>query len=101
VTDPEAFAVRVHGDAMTPIYRPGDIVIFAPAQAVRDGNDCFVRFADGATTFLRIFFESSETGQSQLRLQPRNERHRPRIVPSESVAGMYKAVYRYQRIEED
>lgn len=101
VTDRQAFAARVHGDSMTPKYREGDMVIFSPALSARDGDDCFIRFADGQTTFKRVFFENGENNHPQLRLQPRNERHRPQTVPSEQVAGMYKAVYRYQRVEEE
>ncbi|MDB5172630.1 MAG: lexA 1 [Phycisphaerales bacterium] len=101
VSDRDAFGARVHGDSMTPKYRQGDIVIFSPALSPREGDDCFVRFADGQTTFKRVFFESDETGRPLLRLQPRNERYRPQTIPSEEVAGLYKAIYRYQRVDED
>ncbi len=98
--DPDAFAARVHGDSMSPKYREGDIVIFSPAANPRDGDDCFVRFEDGHTTFKRAFFEESETGAGVIRLQPRNERYRPQVVPAEQVSGLYRAVYRYQRVDE-
>jgi len=101
VNDRDAFAARVHGDSMAPKYREGDIVIFSPALPPRDGDDCFVRFADGQTTFKRVFFESGDKGASVLRLQPRNERYRPQVVPSQNVTGLYRAVYRYQRVDED
>jgi phage repressor protein C with HTH and peptisase S24 domain len=101
VNDKDAFAARVHGDSMTPKYRSGDIVIFSPAAMTRNGDDCFVRFEDGQTTFKRVFFESDEQGQAVLRLQPRNERYRPQIVPSERVTGLWRAVWRYQRIDEE
>jgi repressor LexA len=101
VHDTDAFAARVHGDSMTPKYRPGDIVVFSPAAVPRDGDDCFVRFADGQTTFKRVFFETGETGTSVMRLQPRNEKYRPRVVSAEDVSGLYRAVYRYQRVDED
>ena len=98
VNDRDAFAARVHGDSMVPKYHQDDIVIFSPAASPRDGDDCFVRFADGNTTFKRVFFES-DGGKSVLRLQPRNERYRPQAVPSENVAGLYRAIYRYQRVD--
>ena len=101
VHDREAFAARVHGDSMTPKYRQGDVVIFSPALPPRDGDDCFVRFADGQTTFKRVFFEAGDKGASVLRLQPRNERYRPQVVPSQNVTGLYRAVYRYQRVDEE
>ena len=64
-----------------------------------DGDDCFVRFGDRQTTFKRVFFETAD-GTPALRLQPRNERYRPQVVPSGQINGMYRAVYRYQRVDE-
>jgi SOS-response transcriptional repressor LexA len=85
---------------MTPKFREGDIVIFSPAANPKSGDDCFVRFDDGHTTFKRVFFESNGTGASVLRLQPRNEKYPPRVIASESVRGLYKAVYKYERLDE-
>jgi phage repressor protein C with HTH and peptisase S24 domain len=99
VRDPDAFAARVHGDSMTPRYTEGDIVIFSPAGNPRDGDDCFVRFEDGTCTFKRVFFEGDDTGRPVLRLQPRNEKYRPQVIPSEKVTGLYRAMYRYEKID--
>ncbi|MEA2711324.1 MAG: hypothetical protein QOF78_3925 [Phycisphaerales bacterium] len=101
VNDKDAFAARVHGDSMSPKYREGDIVIFSPTAAQKNGDDCFVRFEDGHTTFKRVFFESDENGKSVLRLQPRNEKYRAQTVAAEKVTGLYKAVFKYQRVDED
>jgi repressor LexA len=101
LNDNEAFAARVHGDSMTPKYREGDIVIFSPAAPMRSGDDCFVRFEDGTTTFKRAFFETDEKGQAVIRLQPRNEKYRAKTVPAPEVTGLYKAVFKYQRCDED
>jgi phage repressor protein C with HTH and peptisase S24 domain len=101
VRDKDAFAARVTGDSMRPKYREGDIVIFSPSLSARSGDDCFVRFEDGQTTFKRIFYESGDNGEAVLRLQPRNEKYRPQVVPSEKVAGLYRAVYRYERVDQD
>src|SRR5688572_4314142 len=101
VEDRDAFAARVHGDSMTPKYREGDIVIFSPAAGPRDGDDCFVRFADGQTTFKRVFFETGDSSKPVVRLQPRNEKYRPQVVPADAISGLYRAVYRYQRVDQD
>lgn len=100
VRDTDAFAARVHGDSMFPKYSEGDIVVFSPAAAMKDGDDCFVRFEDGQTTFKRVFFENDDTGRAVIRLQPRNERYRPQVTPREQINGLYKAVYRYQRLDD-
>jgi len=101
VDDKDAFAARVHGDSMSPKYKEGDIVIFSPAAAARNGDDCFIRFDHGGTTFKRVFYESSDKGESVIRLQPRNEKYRPQIIPSEQITGIYRAVYRYQRVDDE
>jgi SOS-response transcriptional repressor LexA len=101
VDDKDAFAARVHGDSMSPKYREGDIVIFSPAAAARSGDDCFVRFEHGGTTFKRVFYESNEKSEPVIRLQPRNEKYRPQIIPSEQITGIYRAVFRYQRVDDE
>lgn len=100
VSDPDAFAARVHGDSMTPKYRQGDIVIFSPRAAVKNGDDAFIRFNDGQTTFKRVFFEQNESDQSVIRLQPRNEKYPPRITLAEEITGVWRAVFKYQSVEE-
>ena len=101
ISDANAFAARVCGDSMHPKYREGDVVVFSPAIYPRSGDDCFVRFDDGQTTFKRVFFENDENGKAALRLQPRNEKYRPQMVPAEKVSGLYKAMYRLQKVEEE
>jgi repressor LexA len=96
VTDTEAFALRVSDDDMMPKYRQGDIVIFSPALTARDGDDCLVSLIDGRMMFHRVFFEAEA-----VRLQPRNERRRPTVVSGDQIAVMHKAVYKYQRVDEE
>jgi phage repressor protein C with HTH and peptisase S24 domain len=101
VEDRDAFAARVHGDSMQPKYVQEDIVIFSPAAAVKSGDDCFVRLVDGHTTFKRVFFEADAEGSPVVRLQPRNEKYPPKVVPQDQVIGIHKAVYRYQSLKDD
>jgi len=94
VHDPNAFAVRVVGDSMEPKFREGDIIIFSPAAEVRNGDDCFVRFATPhETTFKRVFFEGDT-----VRLQPRNEKYPPAMVEGKRVNGIYRAIIRYETL---
>lgn len=101
VSDPQAFAARVVGDSMLPDYRQGDVVIFSPAAEITDGSDCFVRLLPNhETTFKRVFFDRDETtGKLRLiRLQPLNGKYPPSVHDRRQVAGLYKAVWRYQRL---
>jgi SOS-response transcriptional repressor LexA len=94
LNDPNAFAVRVVGDSMSPEYMAGDIVVFSPAKAVNSGDDCFVRFKNPfEATFKRVYFE-----RDSVRLQPRNTAYSPMVFDSERIDGIYKAVLKYQYI---
>jgi repressor LexA len=93
--DPNSFAVRVVGDSMEPKYREGDIVVFSPAEDVRSGDDCFIRFVmPHETAFKRVFFETN----NRLRIQPRNEKYPPLIIDGKRINGLYKAVARYEKL---
>jgi phage repressor protein C with HTH and peptisase S24 domain len=93
VTDLDAFAARVAGDSMRPKYRNGDIVIFSPATTARDGDDCYIRFTDGRTTFKRVYYRGDK-----VRLKPRNDEFTGRTLPLSEVAGIYRAVYVYRAV---
>lgn len=93
VEDADAFAARVVGASMSPMYLDGDVVIFSPAKVVKDGMDCFARLEpDQETTFKRVYFEVDGQGREVIRLQPLNEAFEPRVLERERVAGLYAAV---------
>lgn len=95
VHDANAFAARVVGDSMEPTYREGDIVIFAPNTSARDGDDCFIRFAEThETTFKRLYHGPD----GRLRLQPLNPAYASQEVEPERLTGLYPAVYRIEKI---
>ncbi len=95
---PQAFAARVVGESMTPKYEEGDIVVFSPDAEVEDGSDCFVRLEpDHETTFKRVFFEGDD-GTPMIRLQPLNPSFAPMLVERQRVAGLYRAVWRFQKL---
>lgn len=87
VGDGEAFAACVWGDGMEPRFRAGDVVVFSPARAVSEGDDCFVRLVGGGALFVRVYREGGG-----VRLQPTNARHAAVVVEPERVRGTYRAV---------
>ncbi len=98
VTDTNAFAARVFGDQMIPEYLAGDIVIFSPALKVRSGDDCFVCLTAGDCALARVFLEPGDDKKPAVRLQPRNQLHRSRMIPVGKVAAMYRAVFRLHAV---
>ena len=100
VDDPDAFAARVVGDSMEPLYREGDIVVFSPNRVVNSGMDCFVRLErDSETTFKRVLLESEgEKEGAMIRLVALNQMYGERIVAREDVAFMCPGVSVTRRI---
>lgn len=94
LNDADAFAARVVGDSMEPIYMEGDVVVFSPLKEVRSGADCFVRLErNEETTFKRVFFEVGPKGGEMIRLQPLNAKYAAKVVKREDVAGLYAAAW--------
>lgn len=47
VDDEHAYALKVSGDSMLPLYRNGDIIIVAPGERLRPGDRVVVKTRDG------------------------------------------------------
>jgi hypothetical protein len=92
---------RARGQHVAEVPRGRHRHLLAHPRRRRAATDCFVRFEDGHTTFKRVFFEKDEAGRDVLRLQPRNEKYRAQTIAAENVSGLYKAVFKYQRVDED
>ncbi len=96
LTDGQAFAARVVGQSMLPDYHEGDVIVFSPAKAPAQGDDCFARLLpDHHTTFKRVYFEPG----GKVRLQPLNPAFAAQIVGEDELSGLYPAVYRLQRLD--
>ncbi|MFG0249246.1 MAG: S24 family peptidase, partial [Phycisphaeraceae bacterium JB051] len=97
VDDPNAFAVVVAGDSMTPEFREGDTIVCSPASNIEDGTVVFVRFSaerESTCTLKRVFDRGDE-----IELVADNRRHAPMIVPKEHVVRMSKVVAKWVRYD--
>lgn len=47
VSDDSAFALKVSGDSMKPVYRAGDIIVVSPAAAIRKGDRVVIKTKRG------------------------------------------------------
>lgn len=57
VEESNAFAVELHGDAMSPVFDPAELVVVYPGRAVKCGDLVFARLREdlGGDLFFRIF----------------------------------------------
>ena len=47
VSDEHAYALEISGDAMTPVYRDGDIIVVSPGTPIRRGDRVVVKTKSG------------------------------------------------------
>ena len=54
LTDPDAYALKVSGDSMLPVYRDGDTIVISPAAAVKSGDRVVVKTQNGEVMAKRL-----------------------------------------------
>lgn len=86
VKDPQAFALKVKGQSMSPRIEDGDVVIVSPAQESRSGDICVVR-VNGEDTLKKVKFEGN-----YIHLIPLNPDFEPATVKRKDVNFVWKVV---------
>lgn len=59
-TDPDAYALRVRGDSMSPAIRSGWVVWCEPSHPLIPGEYVMVRLANGASMVKELLYESAD-----------------------------------------
>ncbi len=93
VHDQAAFAIRVADEAMALKYMLGDIVIVSPAVEAKTGDDCFIRFDGGRTTFRKVSLDDPE----QVRLNSLDGRQEELLSPHH-VTGIHPVIFQIQPV---
>jgi repressor LexA len=86
VKDPQAFALKVKGNSMSPRIEDGDIVVVSPRQEVQSGDICVVRVND-EDTLKKVKVEGN-----YLHLIPLNPGFDPVTVKRRDVNFVWKVV---------
>jgi repressor LexA len=94
VTDPNAFALIVDGDSMSPSINSGDIVIVSPNTPVTNRSIAAVAIGDDARTLKRIIFIDG----GKILLQPDNDEYSPQLHDMKSVSFIGRVVERRQKL---
>lgn len=87
-----AYAVRVRGDSMSPVFRPGMELIVAPGVAIRDGDEVFVVLQSGE----RLIKYATRADGGWM-LTSANPAHGPRFVHQDHVEVMHAVVHSKRR----
>ena len=86
VRDPDAFALTVKGNSMSPRIENDDIVVVSPRQEARSGDICVIR-ANGEDTLKRVKYEDGF-----VQLIPLNSSYEPIMLKKKEVDFIWKVV---------
>jgi transcriptional regulator with XRE-family HTH domain len=87
--DPNAYAVRVRGDSMTPVFHPGMLIIVSPNAPVKTkGDNAYVQLHNGER--LIKYVRKQKGGWI---LESHNRAYDTRFVAGDEVGSMHRVVY--------
>jgi transcriptional regulator with XRE-family HTH domain len=105
VTDRRAFAAPVDGDCQHPKWKHGEIVVFSfeavEREGILPGKSYYLAFADGSTTFKRVFKDEADPDVYILRCWNRRKYPDDRRVHSGEVVRIARAVSKQVVVEEE
>jgi SOS-response transcriptional repressor LexA len=82
--DEKAFAVRLIGDSMGPLYVEGDLLVLQPGREIYSGCLAVVRLANDGILFRRV-----ERRAERLVLVPLNQQYKTEEFACEEIAWAY------------
>lgn|SRR5690606_1277223 len=92
LADPNAYALEITGDSMTPLYRPGDIIVVSPAASIRRGDRVVVKTRDGEVMAKQLVRRTAR----KIELVSLNPAYPDRTLAPEDVAWMARIVWATQ-----
>jgi len=93
VTDPNAFALIVDGDSMSPRINSGDIVIISPNSPVTSRSIAAVAIGEDRTLKTVVF-----VGNGRVILRPENESYDPVVVSRSKIEFIGRVIERRERL---
>ena len=87
---PDAFAVRIDGDSMSPAIRHGDVVICSASDSASDGSAAVVQLSGQIGVTCKVFRRAGDT----VHLIPINEQYAPQSFPTGDVVWARKVLAR-------
>ena len=97
ITDPDAYALIVTGDSMSPDYRDGSVVVCSPNTAHLPGEPYAIRFGAELNNECTMKLVTPMEGDKLL-IHAINPAHPPRVVPREWVVNMDAVVAHFRKL---
>lgn len=92
VTDKHAYALKISGDSMKPVYRAGDIIVVSPAATVRKGDRVVVKTKNDEVMVKELKRKNSKS----IELKSLNSEHRDRTLAMSDVVWIARVVWASQ-----
>ncbi len=92
IGDLHAFALKISGDSMEPIYRDGDTIIVSPGAEIRRGDRVAVKTKDGEVMAKQL----SQQSARKIELASLNKDHPDRSLDVEEIDWMARIVWASQ-----
>ncbi len=87
---PDAFALRVAGDSMAPMFQPDDLLILSPKQPARTGQPAVVQLKDQIGVTCKVY----RRARKQVRLIPANETYPTTVHAADDVRWALRVLAR-------
>ena len=87
--DPNAYALKVTGDSMEPMYRKGDILIVAPDTEAKRGDRVVVKTVDGEVMAKEVLRRSAR----RIELRSLNSRHPDRAFTPREIQWIARILW--------
>ncbi|MBX5453713.1 MAG: helix-turn-helix transcriptional regulator [Acidobacteriia bacterium] len=92
VGDPNAYALKINGDSMEPVFREGDIVIVSPAAPIRRNDRVVVRTRAGGVMAKELIRRSAK----RVELKSLNPSHPDYTFDLSEIAFMHRIIWASQ-----
>jgi phage repressor protein C with HTH and peptisase S24 domain len=87
--DPDAYALKVTGDSMEPVYRKGDVLIVVPDAEIKRGDRVVVKTAGGEVMAKEVLRSSTR----KLELRSLNSRHPDRALTPRDIQWIARILW--------
>ncbi|MFN0262423.1 helix-turn-helix transcriptional regulator [Tepidamorphus sp. 3E244] len=95
VKDDNAYALRVSGDSMMPLYRDGDVLIVSPAENVHKGDRVVVKTLEGEV-MTKLLAKKTPKDITLNSLNSLNPDHPPRVIPVGEIDWIARIIWASQ-----
>lgn len=92
VDDDNAYALKVSGNSMEPLFRRGDVIIVSPSAQIRKGDRVVVKTKDGEV----LAKELKRKNAKVVELASLNPAHKDRSIPASDILWIARIVWATQ-----